>query len=195
MSPLFRPVSQDLNVSRVTHVATWFPNLAAIARLDPDEPLPFMHTVRAGAGAAEACRPAGPGAPPAAAAAAGGDARRPRCTAQVHRAKIVWAVVFRGVVGEANLVIKYNTTFDDAVAGVRPKNGELSLRIRREVAEATGTTGAEGQQRLYDALAAVGAAMQAARDAGWDGKTPALPARRAVEAALARGRRRARATA
>jgi hypothetical protein len=29
---------------------------------------------------------------------------------------------------QANLVIKYNTTFEDAVAGARPKNGELSLR-------------------------------------------------------------------
>jgi len=29
---------------------------------------------------------------------------------------------------QANLVIKYNTTFQDAVAGARPKNGEISLR-------------------------------------------------------------------
>jgi predicted Zn-ribbon and HTH transcriptional regulator len=31
-------------------------------------------------------------------------------------------------------VVKYNTTYDDAVAGARPKNAELSLRIRREAA-------------------------------------------------------------
>jgi hypothetical protein len=32
-----------------------------------------------------------------------------------------------------------------------PKNGELSLRIRREVAEATGTKGEDAKERLYAA--------------------------------------------
>jgi hypothetical protein len=116
-----------------------------VAFLDPGETLPFLHTV--------------------------------------HRAKVVWKVMFRGVVGEANLVgggqgpgagaggggggrqgflapgsyystalctiptpqglrprriacppsrqvIKYNTTERDALDGARPKNGEISLRIR-----------------------------------------------------------------
>lgn len=61
---------------------------------------------------------------------------------------------------QANLVIKYNTSFQDAVAGASPKNGELSLRIRREVAEATGTTGEEGKRKLYRALDVIGDAMQ-----------------------------------
>jgi hypothetical protein len=61
---------------------------------------------------------------------------------------------------QANLVIKYNTTFEDAVAGRVPKNGELSLRIRREVAEATGTKGEDATRRLYAALDAIGDAMQ-----------------------------------
>jgi hypothetical protein len=153
-----------------------------VAFLDEDEPLPFMHTV--------------------------------------WRAKIVWAVVFDGVVGEANLVgalnriegapaplsspgaalpgptplprqsfalvqhipsplaswahasalaplpplhlqvIKYNTSFTDAVAGRVPKNGELSLRIRREVA------GPESERRMAKALKAVAAACQVGSDAG-----------------------------
>eukprot|EP00882_Tetradesmus_deserticola_P005485 GHRQ01005775.1.p1 GENE.GHRQ01005775.1~~GHRQ01005775.1.p1 ORF type:complete len:297 (+),score=94.61 GHRQ01005775.1:448-1338(+) len=137
MSPLYRPVSQDIDISRLANVRDYYPNLAQVARLDEDEELPFMHVV--------------------------------------HRAKVVWTVVFRGVVGEANLVIKYNTTFEDAVAGRMPKNGELSLRIRREVAEATGTTGKDAKRRLYSALDAIADAMQVFRDAGWDGKTPALP--------------------
>jgi hypothetical protein len=41
-----------------------------------------------------------------------------------------------------------------------PKNGELSLRIRREVAEATGTKGEDAKERLYAALNAIGNAMQ-----------------------------------
>jgi hypothetical protein len=61
---------------------------------------------------------------------------------------------------QANLVIKYNTTFEDAVAGRVPKNGELSLRIRREVAEATGTKGEDADKKLYAALDAIGDAMQ-----------------------------------
>ncbi|KAF6265402.1 hypothetical protein COO60DRAFT_1697717 [Scenedesmus sp. NREL 46B-D3] len=137
MSPLYRPVSQDLDISRIANVREYYPNLAQVARLDENEELPFMH--------------------------------------EVHRAKVVWTVVFKGVVGEANLVIKYNTSFEDAVAGRMPKNGELSLRIRREVAEATGTKGEDAKQRLYAALDAIGDAMQVFRDAGWDGKTPALP--------------------
>eukprot|EP00878_Enallax_costatus_P012778 GHUV01013345.1.p1 GENE.GHUV01013345.1~~GHUV01013345.1.p1 ORF type:complete len:482 (+),score=128.44 GHUV01013345.1:377-1822(+) len=137
MSPLFRPVSQTLNISKIGNVKDYFPNLAEITMLDENEPLPFMH--------------------------------------EVYRAKIVWTVVYKGVVGEANLVIKYNTTFEDAVAGNWPKNGELSLRIRREVAESTGTTGKEGVKKLYEALHAIGDAMQVFRDAGWDGKTPSLP--------------------
>eukprot|EP00775_Hariotina_reticulata_P011578 gene11578-11722_t len=91
----------------------------------------------------------------------------------VYRAKIMWTVVFEGVIGEANLVIKYNTSFDDAVSGRDPKNGEVSLRIRREVAEATGTTGEEGKRALYAAMDSLASAMQHFRDAGWDGKTPA----------------------
>uniref|UniRef100_A0A383VYB7 Uncharacterized protein n=1 Tax=Tetradesmus obliquus TaxID=3088 RepID=A0A383VYB7_TETOB len=137
MSPLYRPVSQDIDVSKIANVRDYYPNLAQVARLDENEALPFMH--------------------------------------EVHRAKIVWTVVFKGVVGEANLVIKYNTTFEDAVAGRLPKNGELSLRIRREVAEATGTKGEDATKRLYAALDAIGDAMQVFRDAGWDGKTPPLP--------------------
>lgn len=57
-------------------------------------------------------------------------------------------------------MIKYNTTFEDAVAGTSPKNGEISLRIRREVAEATGTTGPEGTQLLWTAMDTIGNAMQ-----------------------------------
>jgi hypothetical protein len=136
MSPLFRPVRQDLNVSRIGNVLDYYPDLSKVSGLAEDEPLPFMH--------------------------------------EVYRAKIVWTVVFKGVIGEANLVIKYNTTFEDAVAGARPKNGEISLRIRRDVAEATGTTGDEGRQRLWAALDAVGSAMQVFRDHGWDGKTPSV---------------------
>ena len=85
----------------------------------------------------------------------------------VHRAKIVWTVVFAGAVGEANLVIKYNTTFADAAAGRFPKNGELSLRIRREAAEQS------GEAALRRALDAVARAAQAFRDDGWDEKTGA----------------------
>eukprot|EP00879_Flechtneria_rotunda_P001435 GHRR01001588.1.p1 GENE.GHRR01001588.1~~GHRR01001588.1.p1 ORF type:complete len:584 (+),score=186.17 GHRR01001588.1:15-1766(+) len=136
-SPLFKPVSPHLNISKLCHVKDYFTNLADIAMLDEDEQLPFMH--------------------------------------DVHRAKVVWTVVLRGVVGEANLVIKYNTTFEDAVAGVNPKNGEFSMRIRREVAEATGTT---SKDKLYDGLDAIAYAMQVFRDAGWDGKTPALPSQK-----------------
>jgi len=85
----------------------------------------------------------------------------------VHRAKIVWTVVFDGVIGEANLVIKYNTTFADAVAGAFPKNGEFSLRIRREVA------GPESERRMAKALTVVANACQVFRDDGWDEKTAA----------------------
>jgi hypothetical protein len=137
MSPLYRPVNQSLNVSRIGNVKGWYPNLAEVSRIGEDQPLLFMH--------------------------------------DVHRAKVVWTVLFNGVVGEANLVIKYNTTFQDAVAGHKPKNGEVSLRIRRDVAEATGTTGEDEKRTLYAALDSVAGAMQAFRDHGWDDKTPALP--------------------
>ncbi|KIY99345.1 hypothetical protein MNEG_8613 [Monoraphidium neglectum] len=83
----------------------------------------------------------------------------------VWRAKVVWTVIFQGVVGEANLVIKYNTSFEDAVAGTTPKNGELSLRIRREAAGPTSV------DRMWRALDAVAGACQAFRNEGWDGKT------------------------
>jgi len=88
---------------------------------------------------------------------------------EVWRAKIVWTVVFRGVVGEANLVIKYNTTFEDAVAGRSPKNGEFSMRIRRKVAATT-------PDALHEGLMALARSCQVFRDHGWDGKTPGVNA-------------------
>ncbi|KAI8474186.1 MAG: hypothetical protein J3K34DRAFT_143627 [Monoraphidium minutum] len=129
MSPLYRPVRQDLDISTAGGVADYFPNLAQVALLEPEEPLQYMHTV--------------------------------------WRSKTVWTVVFGGVVGEANLVIKYNTTFKDAVAGATPKNGELSLRIRREAA------GPTSEDQMWRALDSLADACQAFRDEGWDGKTPA----------------------
>jgi hypothetical protein len=68
---------------------------------------------------------------------------------------------------QANLVIKYNTTFEDAVAGRSPKNGELSLRIRRNVAATT-------KDDLHEGLMALAKSCQVFRDLGWDGKTPAV---------------------
>jgi hypothetical protein len=59
---VYRPVSQDIDISRIASVREYYPNLAQVARLDENEALPFMH--------------------------------------EVHRAKIVWIVVFKGVVGE-----------------------------------------------------------------------------------------------
>lgn len=61
---MYRPVDASLNISRIGNVKDWFPNLAAVARLDDQEPLPFMH--------------------------------------DVYRAKIMWTVVFNGVIGEAS---------------------------------------------------------------------------------------------
>lgn len=59
---VYRPVDQELNISRIANVKEWYPNLAEVARLDENEPLLFMH--------------------------------------EVYRAKIVWTVIFNGVVGE-----------------------------------------------------------------------------------------------
>lgn len=135
MSPSYRPVPASLDVSTPQGVAAYYPNLADVAFLDPDERLPFMHTV--------------------------------------HRAKVVWTVVFEGVVGEVNLVVKYNTTFADAAAGRAPKNGEVSLRIRREDAGEE-AEGEGGEGRLRRALDAVAYAAQAFRNEGWDEKTAAV---------------------
>lgn len=48
----------------------------------------------------------------------------------VWRHKAVWTVFYAGVEGEASLVVKYNTSLADALAGAAPKNGEISLRVR-----------------------------------------------------------------
>ena len=138
VSPLFAPVPASLNVSRVGDVAAYFPNLAELARLDPDEPLPFCHAV--------------------------------------WRRKATWTVVYRGLVGEVGLVAKFNSTLGDAVAGRRVKNGEVSLRIRREVAAASreGESEEERLGALYEAMDALAAVAQRFRDAGWDGKSPGL---------------------
>lgn len=63
---VYRPVDQELNVSKIANVQQWFPNLAEVAKLDPEEPLLFMH--------------------------------------DVYRAKIVWTVLFNGVIGEVGMV-------------------------------------------------------------------------------------------
>jgi hypothetical protein len=138
VSPLFAPVPADLNVSRVRGVADYFPGLAEVARLDPDEILPICHAV--------------------------------------WRRKATWAVVYRGLVGEVGLVAKYNTTLADAVAGRRAKNGEVSLRIRREVAGIAreGESETERLLALDEAMDALAIATQRFRDEGWDGKTPGL---------------------
>jgi hypothetical protein len=52
-------------------------------------------------------------------------------------------------------VIKHNTTYDDALRGRSPKNGEVSLRIRREAA------GRVSEQELRRGLEAVACACQA----------------------------------
>ncbi len=66
-------------------------------------------------------------------------------------------------------VIKYNTTYQDALSGNSPKNGELSLRIRREKA------GEVAEDALFSALNAVADACQVGAwthqggRGGWDG--------------------------
>jgi hypothetical protein len=142
ISPLFAPVPSDLNVSRASAVAAYFPGLAQLARVDPDEQLPFCHAV--------------------------------------WRRKATWAVVYRGLVGEVGLVAKYNTTLSDAAAGRRAKNGEVSLRIRREVAGIAGEGEKTERERLAaldEAMDALAVAAQRFRDEGWDGKTPGLDGR------------------
>ena len=64
-------------------------------------------------------------------------------------------------------MIKYNTTFEDAVAGRSPKNGEFSMRIRRKVAATT-------PEALHEGLMALARSCQVFRDHGWDGKTPGI---------------------
>jgi hypothetical protein len=178
------PALQNIQPNPKTTITTNQNPKKKVALLDEDEQLPFMHTV--------------------------------------HRAKIVWTVIFDGAIGEANLVrslgggtvnaavltparapaptrktrpkksnqsnntnqhhtskkhpkknnkpkqnhkktnktinqnqvIKYNTSFQDAAAGRLPKNGELSLRIRREAA------GPASDARLAKALASLGNACQ-----------------------------------
>jgi hypothetical protein len=99
----------------------------------------------------------------------------PFCHA-VWRRKAVWAVVYRGLMGELSLMAKYNTTLGDAVAGRRAKNGEVSLRVRREVASIAreGETEEERLKALHEAMDALAMATQRFRDEGWDGKTPAM---------------------
>jgi len=146
VSPLFSPVPGSLNVSTVGSVAAYFPGLARLAGVAPDERLPFCHAV--------------------------------------WRRKATWAVVYRGLVGEVGLVAKYNTTLSDAAAGRRAKNGEVSLRIRREVAGGARAGGGDERalRNLAEALDALAGAAQLFRDEGWDGKTPGtdgkLPPRR-----------------
>ncbi len=50
--------------------------------------------------------------------------------------------------------------FEDAVAGVHPKNGEVTLRIRREVALVD-------DPNLMEGLNTIARAMQTLRDRGW----------------------------
>jgi hypothetical protein len=42
---VFKPVSQEVNVSTAAGVQQFFPNLASVARISEDEVLPFMHEV------------------------------------------------------------------------------------------------------------------------------------------------------
>lgn len=103
-----------------------------------------------------------------------GDEILPFCHA-VWRRKATWTVAYRGLMGELGLMAKYNTTLGDALAGRRAKNGELSLRIRRDGAAVSREGESEGErlEALYEAMDALAMAAQRFRDEGWDGKTPA----------------------
>eukprot|EP00877_Chromochloris_zofingiensis_P006633 jgi/Chrzof1/2222/Cz11g07080.t1 len=43
LSPMYHPVPGNMNISTLTHVRCYFPNLAEVMSLDEHEQLPFMH--------------------------------------------------------------------------------------------------------------------------------------------------------
>jgi hypothetical protein len=195
-SPIFKPVSAAINVSTLEDAQMYFSNVAKLMRLDPREPLMFIHDVRRakvvwtlvvngvmaevrrGSRGGRATSRLGvsarcfsdkwveikvcSGSPPSQAGnphtvsfpTHTGGIRLTACVAVMPHSPPTPSAAL-----QANLVIKYNTTMQDAVQGVHPKNGEFSLRIRREVAQA-------GVEQLRGALDTLGKAMQVKRGQG-----------------------------